>query len=175
VYNIDRTKPPVERVFIGRAASDNDLTKRLSAGASQGGFVLETTARPGLVRLFFVGHKPLPGEPGFTADESLLDSPDTVMPEWLRQELNGPLSMDVNGVAVFAIGPKAPISAPAEQAIRNELLEAARLPTFAPDREAINALLNSQDRAMLLPGVQKLLSKASGLRADLYRALLTYY
>ncbi len=174
-YNIDRTKPPVERVFFGRDAADNDGNRRLSAGASQEGFVLESQARPGLVRLFFVGHKPLPGESGFTADETVLDSPDVVMSEWLQQEANKQLSMNANTVGIMAIGPKVQPSVPAAQAIRNELLEALRHPAFAPDREAINALLINQDRAALLRGLQSLLGKATGIRAELYSALVQHY
>ena len=162
-------------MFFGRDAADQDEARRLNAGSSQDGFVLESPARPGLIRFFFVGHKPLPGESGYVADEAVLDSPETTMSDWLRQEANKHLSMDTNSVVVTAIGPKSQPSATAVQAIRNELLEALRNPNFAVDREAIEALVPNQDRAAMLAGIQGLLSKATGLRAELYSVLLQYY
>jgi DNA-binding protein len=175
VYNIDRSKPPIERVFFGRDAADQDEARRLNAGSSQDGFVLESPARPGLVRFFFVGHKPLPGEPGHVSDEVVLDSPEITMSDWLRQEANKHLSMDTNSVVVSAIGPKVMPAVPAAQAIRNELLEALRNPNFVVDRESIEALVPNQDRAAVLAGIQGLLSKATGLRAEFYSVLLQYY
>jgi hypothetical protein len=176
VYNIERSKPPLERVFFGRDALDSDTNRRLMPGAYQDGFIVQSQARPGLVRLYFVGHKPLPGEVGFVADEEILESADVEMSDWLRQEANKYLSMEANAVVITGIGPKYPPSVPAVQALRNELLEAVRNPAFLPDLDAINALLNTgQDRASLQAGIQGLLKKATGVRADLYSALIAHY
>jgi hypothetical protein len=109
-------------------------------GAPQDGFVVQSQARPGLVRLFFVGHKPLPGKAGYVADEAILESSEVEMSDWLRQEANKHLSMEANAVVITGIGPKYPQSVTAAQALRNELLEAVRNPAFLPDRDAINSL-----------------------------------
>mgnify|MGYP005814660231 CR=1 FL=1 len=176
VYNIERSKPPLERVFFGRDALDSDTNRRLTPGASQDGFVVQSQARPGLVRLFFVGHKPLPGESGYIADEAILESSEVEMSDWLRQEANKYLSMEANAVVITGIGPKYPPSVPTVQALRNELLEAVRNPVFLPDRDAINALLSTgQDRTSLQSGIESLLKKATGVRAELYAALIRHY
>ena len=176
VYNIERSKPPFERVFFGRDALDSDTNRRLMPGATQDGFAVHSQARPGLVRLFFVGHKPLPGEAGFSADEAILESSEVEMSDWLREEANKHLSMEANAVVVTGIGPKYPPTVPAVQALRNELLEALRNPGFLPDRDAINSLLNTgQDRASLQTGIENLLKKATGIRAELYAALIRHY
>lgn len=130
VYNVERSKAPLERVFFGRDALDSDTNRRLMPGASQDGFVVQSQARPGLVRLFFVGHKPLPGEAGYVADEAILESSEVEMSDWLRQEANKHLSMEANAVVITGIGPKYPQSVPAAQALRNELLEAVRNPAL---------------------------------------------
>jgi hypothetical protein len=84
--------------------------------------------------------------------------------------------MEANAVVITGIGPKYPPSVPAVQALRNALLEAVRNPAFLPDLDAINALLNTgQDRASLQAGIQGLLKKATGVRADLYSALIAHY
>jgi hypothetical protein len=176
VYNIERSKPPLERVFFGRDALDSDSTRRLVPGASQDGFVVQSQARPGLVRFFFVGHKPLPGEAGYIPDEAVLESPEIEMSDWLRQEVNKYLSMETNAVVITGIGPKYSPSVPAVQALRNELLEAVRNPAFQSDRDAINALLHAElDRTGLQSGIQNLLARATGIRAELYSALVRHY
>ena len=100
IYNVERSKAPLERVFFGRDALDSDTNRRLIPGTSQDGFVVQSQARPGLVRLFFVGHKPLPGEAGYVADEAILESSEVEMSDWLRQEANKHLSMEANAVTV---------------------------------------------------------------------------
>jgi hypothetical protein len=98
------------------------------------------------------------------------------MSDWLREEANKHLSMEANAVVVTGIGPKYPPTVPAFQALRNELLEALRNPAFLPDRDAINSLLNTgQDRASLQTGIENLLKKATGIRAELYAALIRHY
>ncbi len=175
IYNIDRSKPPVERVFFGRDAKDNDERRRLSAGVAQDGFTLISTARPGLIRMYFAGHKPVPSGSGELSDEAQLDSPDVWMSEWLRHEANRYLSIDANAVLVTSLGPKVHRDVPTVQAIRNELLDALRNPVFALDREAIEGLLKHQDRTALRAGVQSLLANATGLRSELYSAILEHY
>jgi hypothetical protein len=166
----------LERVFFGRDALDSDTNRRLMPGSSQDGFVVQSQARPGLVRLYFVGHKPLPGEKDYVADEAILESVEVEMSDWLRQEVNRHLSMEANAVVITGIGPKYPPSVPTAQALRNELLEAVRNPVFLPDRDAINSLLNAgQDRASLQAGIEGLLKKATGIRAELYSALIGHY
>src|SRR5579885_1108473 len=98
------------------------------------------------------------------------------MSDWLRQEANKYLSMEANAVVITGIGPKYPPSVPTVQALRNELLEAVRNPVFLPDRDAINALLSTgQDRTSLQSGIESLLKKATGVRAELYAALIRHY
>jgi hypothetical protein len=175
VFNIERSKPPVERVFFGRDAADNDTHRRLTAGMSHDGFAVVSPARPGLVRMYFVGHKPIPGASGAVSDEARLNSPEISMSDWLRQEVNRHLSLDANAVPVFTLGPKVPAGVPEVQAIRGELLDALRNPLFTPDRAAIETLLRYEDRVTLRTGVQELLANASGLRSTLYSAILEHY
>ncbi len=181
VYNIDKTKPPIERIFIGRSGTDTDQTLRLSPGTSQSGFVVESPARPGLVRISFHGHKPLSGEPGFRPEEAAAFSPEVEMSDALRQEMNNLLSLDKSAVTIYAIGPKAAQSIPAVQAVRAELLEALRVPAFMPDRTDIDALLMQDDNLALTAGLQKLADKGAAARpvgpdlaSELYTVLSTY-
>jgi hypothetical protein len=98
------------------------------------------------------------------------------MSDWLRQEANKHLSVEANAVVITGIGPKYPQSVPAAQALRNELLEAVKNPAFLPDRDAIKSLLNTgHDRISLQSGIESLLKKANGLRAELYSALIRHY
>lgn len=173
VYNIDRSKEPAERVFIGRDAPDWDTTGRLGAGVSGSGFVVDSPSKPGLVRISFMGHKPLPGEAGFVDDENFETSGIRVS-EWLQQEILKYLSLDSNSVAVYVIGPKSPASIPALQAVRTELQQAIRTPEFMADRDSLASLISAQDTATLKSGLSVLSTKATGLRAELYSALLGY-
>ena len=155
-------------VFFGRDALDRDSSRRLVPGASQDGFVVQSQARPGLVRLFFVGHKPLPGEAGYVPDEAVFQSSEIELSDWLRQEVNKHLSMEANVVVITGIGPKYSPNVPAVQALRN--------PAFQSDRDAINALLHAGlDRTGLQSGIQNLLTRATGIRAELYSALIQHY
>lgn len=168
--HIDRGRTAQDRVYFFQL----DQSGRLKPGAAAEGFFVQSNARPGLVRIHFVGHKPLPGEPGYSGDEAAVDSPDLQISAWLREEIQRQLSMEFNSMRVYAIGPKSPSSLPADRALREELREALGIPDFQPDRESIQALLDAADRPALRTGLQRLAEDASGLRRDLYEALLAY-
>jgi len=173
VYNIDRSKAPTERVFIGRDAVDTDTTRRLSAGVVENGFVLESPCRPGLVRISFKGHKPLRGEAGFVDDEDF-ETGEVRVSEWLRREIIRISMLDGNSVPVYAIGPKILASAPALEAVRSELLQALRIPEFMADRDSLMSLVAAQDAATMKNDLSALASRATGLRGEFYAALLGY-
>lgn len=171
--NVNRDRPPIHRVYIGRTARGTDTSGQLSAGESAGDFVLQSAWGPGLVRAAAIGHKPTPGEPGYDSKEAEMMA-DAKMSDWLRAEINRNLSTENNSVSVYTLGPKIAPGTPPTQIVRTELLEAVRVREFGSDRKALLELTAVDDLAAIRSRIQALAVGANGLRGEFYKLLLSY-
>lgn len=172
VYNIRPISPQINRVYIGRFASDDDVRGRLMAGESTGPFSLRSAWRPGLVKIQAVGHQdpPTPG-PNEEAYERFSGN----MSEWLREAIRNELTNDKNSVTIYTIGPRVSPETPGLEAVQSQLQEGARLSVFTQqDRKQMLALASADSVIALRNGLLELNSKTSGLTAEFYSALLTY-
>lgn len=173
VYRIDSDKPSVQRIWIGCSANGCLVPGQLSAGKTAGDFILRSDWRPGLIRVTAIGHKPLPGESGYLADDVELFAAAR-MSDGLRDEINAHLSTENNSVSVYTIGPKySPFASPINM-VRDELVRASRMREFGADRKALLELTEANDPAIIRARIQELARKASGLPAEFYGNLLTY-